>query len=90
VNRTPGEETFPGSRGVDLAFAAVVVTVGVIGAVLDIVAGKLVVEALGVASGVPPFLRGGRDGGAAGVGVNDSPVSCSQAHRMVNERHNIV
>ena len=90
MNRTPGEDTFPGSRGVDLcvtAFASVVVSAET---VLEMVAGKLVVEALGVASGVLPFFRGGRGGGTAGVGVNDSPVSCSHAQRIVSERHNIV
>lgn len=76
-------------RGVDLAaaFTAVFLATEM---VLEIVAGKLVVEALGVASGVPPFFRGGRGGGTTGVRVNDSPVSCSQAQRIVNERHSIV
>ena len=66
------------------AFTAAVV---IAEAVLEMVAGKLVVEAFGVAS---LFFRGGRGGGTAGVGVNDSPVSCSHAQRIVNERHNIV
>lgn len=61
--------------------------VATVAMVLVKVAGRLVVEALGL---TPPGFRGGRGGGTTDVGVKDNPVIFSQAKRTVIERHNMV
>lgn len=57
---------------------------------MAIVLSKLVVDALGVARGVPPGFRGGKGGATMDTEMNDSPLSRSHIRRMVSERHNIV